>query len=166
MRVHIKAVFSGISRVIALSACAGIFPAHACTIGESVRIPLPLNSVDVTNADRLKIANAVIEARKWPDAEIQAVVISGAYTTERNRERLKTERAKIASEYLKQLGIRNEHIIIDKKTFTDAMVRNSDGTLTLYQIDIELTPFAEAGVKGFATTRALRPEARRFCEGQ
>ncbi|CAG2345694.1 MULTISPECIES: hypothetical protein [Burkholderia] len=160
MRVHIKAVFSGISRVIALSACAGIFPAHACTIGESVRIPLPLNSVDVTNADRLKIANAVIEARKWPDAEIQAVVISGAYTTERNRERLKTERAKIASEYLKQLGIRNEHIIIDKKTFTDAMVRNSDGTLTLYQIDIELTPLCRGGCQRLCDDPRVTPRSK------
>ncbi|MBN3787575.1 hypothetical protein [Burkholderia sp. Ac-20353] len=160
MKTHIKNIIRRASSALALSACVGVAPAHACTIGESVRIPLPLNSTDVTNSDRLKIADAVIEAKKWPDVEIQAVIISGAYTKERDGEHLKDERAKVASAYLKQLGIKNDNIIIDKKTFTDDMVRKSDGKLDLYQIDIELAPLCRGGCQRLCDDPRVTPRSK------
>ncbi|UEP22083.1 hypothetical protein LL999_03735 [Burkholderia ambifaria] len=160
MKTHIKDAIRGASAMLALFAYVGITPAHACTIGESVRIPLPLNGIDVSNADRLRIADTVIEAKNWPGVEIQAVIISGAYTKERSGEQLKDERAMRAVAYLKQLGIKSENIIVEKKTFTDEMVRKSDGTLDLYQIDIELVPLCPGGCQKLCDDPRVTPRSR------
>lgn len=160
MRVLIKHTIKRTLTAIAILSVAGIGPAHACTIGESVRIPLPLNGLNITSAGRLRIADAVIEARKWPNVEIQAVVISGAYTKERSGEHLKEARAKAAMTYLQQLGIKSENIIIDKKTFTDDMVRKSDGALDLYQIDIELTPLCRDGCQRLCEDPRVTPRSK------
>lgn len=64
MKTHIKDAIRSASAMLALFAYVGIAPAYACTIGEPVRISLPLNGIDVSNADRLRIADAVIEAKK------------------------------------------------------------------------------------------------------
>lgn len=154
MTNHFKTNMRAVLVAVALSAIVHAAPAYACTVGESVRIPLPLNGVNIAAADRLKIAVAVIEARKWPDVDIQAVVISGAYTEERNGEYLKEARANVATTYLQQLGIKSENIIVDKMTFTDDMVRKRDGTLDLYQVDIELTPYATTDAKNSVTILA------------
>ncbi|QTD89066.1 hypothetical protein [Burkholderia anthina] len=160
MKTHIKDAIRSASAMLALFAYVGIAPAHACTIGESVRISLPLNGIDVSNADRLRIADAVIEAKKWPGVEVQAVVISGAYTKERSGEQLKDERATGAVAYLKQLGIKSENTIVEKKTFTDEMVRKSDGTLDLYQIDIELVPLCRGGCQKLCDDPRVTPRSR------
>ncbi|ORT85641.1 hypothetical protein B7G54_13805 [Burkholderia puraquae] len=160
MKAHIKDIIRSASAMLALFAYVGITPSHACTIGESVRIPLPLNSIDVSNADRLRIADAVIEAKKWPGVEIQAVVISGAYTKERSGELIKDKRAMGAVAYLKQLGIKNENIIVEKKTFTNDMVRKRDGTLDLYQIDIELAPLCRGGCQRLCDDPRVTPRSR------
>ncbi|WP_334070136.1 hypothetical protein [Burkholderia ambifaria] len=77
----------------------------ACTIGEEAQVQLPFNTTTFSNADRIAIANSVIEAKKWPDVKIQAVVIAGAYIHENDIERLKNVRADNAKAYLQQLGI-------------------------------------------------------------
>lgn len=118
--------------------------AMACTIGEETQVQFPFNTASFSNADRIAIANSVIEAKKWPDVEIQAVVIAGAYIKERNVEKLKEARAENAKSYLQQLGIGAEHILIDKKTFTDEMVENRpDGTIDVHQMIVELTPICK-----------------------
>ncbi|MEX3894782.1 hypothetical protein [Paraburkholderia sp. BR10954] len=106
---------------LAMSACLyGI--AGACTIGEEAEIELPFNKTELTNANRLAVADAVIEAKKWPDVQIQAVIMSGAYTVERNIDRLKEGRARNVKAHLQQLGISSENILIERHTFTDEMV--------------------------------------------
>lgn len=139
-------------------------PAVACTIGEEVQAQLPFNATDISNRDRLAIADIVIEARKWPDVEIQAVVIAGAYKRERNVERLKETRAENVKAYLRDLGIKGDNILIDRKTFTDEMVaRNSDGALTVHQVVVELTPICKGSCAWLCndprvtpTTKAIR----------
>lgn len=116
----------------------------ACTIGEEALAQLPFNAIDISNADRLGIANAVLRAKRWPEVQIQAVVIAGAYKGENNVEMLKETRAENVKAYLQQLGIKSGNILIDKKTFTDAMVtKHADGTLTIHQIVVELTPICK-----------------------
>nr|WP_057927546.1 hypothetical protein [Burkholderia ambifaria] len=118
--------------------------ATACTIGEEAQVQFPFNTTTFSNADRIAIANSVIEAKKWPDVEIQATVISGAYIKEKNVEELKDARAENAKLYLQQLGISADHILIDKKTFTDEMVvKQPDGTVNVHQMIVELTPICK-----------------------
>jgi hypothetical protein len=118
--------------------------ARACTIGEEMQTQLPFNATEISNADRLAIADIVIEAKKWPDVQIQAVVIAGAYKGEDDLDRLKDARAANVRAYLQQLGIKSGNIITDKKTFTDDMVvKIPGGSLTVNQIVVELTPICE-----------------------
>ncbi|EOH6075151.1 hypothetical protein ACMAVI_003530 [Burkholderia cenocepacia] len=118
--------------------------AAACTISEEAQVQFPFNIIELSNSDRLSIANSVIEAKKWPDVEIQAVVISGAYIKEKDVEKLKNERAENAKYYLQQLGIDAKNILIDKKTFTDEMVvKKPDGTIDVHQMIVELTPICK-----------------------
>jgi hypothetical protein len=56
--------------------------AYACTIGEGMETHVPFGATDISNADRLVIANMYIEAKKWPDVQIRAEVIAGAYKGE------------------------------------------------------------------------------------
>ena len=135
--------------------------AVACTIGEEMQAQLPLNAIDISNADRLAIADIVIEARKWPDVQIQAVVIAGAYKGEVNFDRLKEVRAENVRAYLQQLGIKSDNILIDKKTFTDEMVvRHSDGTLTIHQIVVELTPICKGSCAWLCDDPRVTPTSR------
>ncbi len=136
-------------------------PAVACTIGEEAQVQLPFNATDISNADRLAIANIVIEAKKWPDVEIQAVVIAGAYKNEKNVERLKETRADIVKAYLQQLGIKIENILIDRKTFTDEMlVKHPDGAVTIRQIVIELTPICKGSCARLCDDPRVTPTSK------
>ena len=134
--------------------------AHACTIKEFTSMRLPFNSVHLSNADRLSIVNSVLEARKWPDVDVQAVIIAGAYVGERNGEKLKSERAAVVRAYLMQLGIKRENILIDPKTLTDEMVKKPDGSLNLYQIEIELVPLCKGSCESLCNDPRVTPRSK------
>lgn len=134
--------------------------ARACTISESMETRLPFNAVELTNRDRLSIANIVLEAKKWPDVDIQAVIIAGAYVGEKDRERLKSERGELVKSYLVQLGINPQNVLIEPKVFTNEMVKNEDGTLNLHQIAIELVPLCKGGCERLCDDPRITPHSR------
>ncbi|MGY6152100.1 hypothetical protein ACW9YK_04555 [Paraburkholderia graminis] len=134
--------------------------ARACTISESMETRLPFNAVELTNRDRLSIANIVLEAKKWPDVDIQAVIIAGAYVGEKDRERLKSERGELVKSYLVQLGINPQNVLIEPKVFTNEMVKNEDGTLNLHQISIELVPLCKGGCERLCDDPRMTPHSR------
>ncbi|MCA8296725.1 MULTISPECIES: hypothetical protein [Burkholderia] len=135
--------------------------AAACTIGEEARLQLPLNTTTLSNADRVTIADSVIEAKKWPDVEIQAIIIAGAFTHERNIEELKDMRGENAKEYLQQLGISTDHILIDKKTFTDEMItRRPDGTIKTNQMILEFTPICKGSCAWMCDDPRVTPHSK------
>ncbi|WP_420211804.1 hypothetical protein ACN8ZM_32150 [Burkholderia aenigmatica] len=135
--------------------------AVACTIGEEARLQLPLNTTTLSNADRVTIADSVIEAKKWPNVEIQAIIIAGAFVYERNIEKLKDIRGENAKEYLQQLGIRTDHILIDKKTFTDEMItRRPDGTIKTNQLIVEFTPICKGGCAWMCDDPRVKPHSK------
>lgn len=144
--------------------------AHACTIGEEMATQLPFGMTDISNADRLVIANMYIEAKKWPVAQIQAVVIAGAYKGkkiagaskgERDMERLKEMRGENVKAYLQTLGVKSENILIDKKTFTDKMVGIApDGSPTVEQIVVEFTPICGDSCARLCNDPRVTPHSR------
>lgn len=148
------------------------FPAvaHACTIGEEMSTHLPFGTTEISNADRLTIANMFIEAKKWPDVQIQAVVIAGAYKGKRiagaskgegDMKRLKEMRGENVKAYLEMLGVKSENILIDKKTFTDKMVVNApDGSLTVEQIVVGFTPLCEGSCARLCNDPRVRPNSK------
>jgi hypothetical protein len=122
---------------------------------------LPFNATDISNANRIAIANIIVEAKKWPDVQIQAIVIAGAYKSESNVGRLKDVRAENVKLYLQQLGIKSGNILIDKKTFTDEMlVKHPDGTLTMHQIVVELTPICKGSCAWLCDDPRVAPTSR------
>jgi hypothetical protein len=122
---------------------------------------LPFNTTDISNADRLVIASKFIEAKKWPDVQIQAVVIAGAYKGEHNIERLKEVRGENIKAYLQMLGIKSDNILIDKKTFTDEMVEKlPDGTLNVNQIVVEMTPLCKGSCARLCDDPRVTPHTK------
>ncbi|MBB5461010.1 hypothetical protein [Paraburkholderia sp. Cpub6] len=145
---------------LAISACS-YGSAGACTIGEEAEIELPFNTTALTNANRLAITDAVIEAKKWPDVQIQAVIMAGAYTVERNLDRLKEDRARSVKVYLQQLGIRSENILIEKHTFTDEMVvKRPDGTLSYRQVFVEFKPICNGSCAWMCDDPRVTPRSK------
>ncbi|MCW5118010.1 hypothetical protein B7L17_006190 [Burkholderia cenocepacia] len=135
--------------------------ATACTIGEEAQVQFPFNTTELSNSDRISIANSVIEAKKWPDVEIQAVVISGAYIREKDVDQLKNERAENAKYYLQQLGIDAKNILIDKKTFTDEMiVKQPDGAIDVHQMIVELTPICKGSCAWMCDDPRVTPHSK------
>jgi hypothetical protein len=134
--------------------------ARACTINESMEMRLPFNTVELSNADRLSIADMMLEARKWHDVDIQAVIIAAAYVGEKNVDKLKDERGAAVKAYLLQLGIKPANILIERKTLTDEMVKNRDGTLNLHQIAIELVPLCKNGCERLCDDPRVTPHSR------
>lgn len=135
--------------------------ARACTIFEEMVTHLPFNTTDISNADRLVIASKFIEAKKWPDVQIQAVVIAGAYKGEHNIERLKEVRGENIKAYLQMLGIKSDNILIDKKTFTDEMVEKlPDGTLNVNQIVVEMTPLCKGSCARLCDDPRVTPHTK------
>ncbi|APA84801.1 hypothetical protein BJG93_04955 [Paraburkholderia sprentiae WSM5005] len=135
--------------------------AGACTIGEEAEIALPFNTTALTNANRLAITDAVIEAKKWPDVQIQAVIVAGAYAVERNVDQLKEDRARNVKVYLQQLGIRSENILIEKHTFTDEMVvKRPDGTLSYRQVFVEFKPICNGSCAWMCGDPRVTPRSK------
>ncbi|WP_230463774.1 hypothetical protein [Burkholderia ubonensis] len=135
--------------------------AVACTIGEEARLQLPFNTTTLSNADRVTIADSVIEAKKWPNVEIQATIIAGAFFYEKNIEKLKDMRGENVKEYLQQLGINANHILIDKKTFTDEMItRRSDRTIKTNQIIVEFTPICKGSCAWMCDDPRVTPHSK------
>ncbi|WP_241239129.1 hypothetical protein [Burkholderia stagnalis] len=136
-------------------------PVVACTIGESMQAQLPPNATDISNKDRVAIADIVIEAKKWPDVEIQAIAIAGAYKFEKNIEQLKNARAANVETYLRQLGIKEGNILIDKRTFPDDMViKHPNGTINIHQIIVELTPICKGSCAWLCDDPRVTPTSK------
>ncbi|SMG56253.1 hypothetical protein [Paraburkholderia susongensis] len=130
---------------LALSACL-CGSAHACRFLENVELRLPFNTTALSREDRRVIANAVSRAKRWPDVQIQAIVIAGAYIGERDLDDLQERRGENVQAYLRKLGIKSKNIYIEPKTLTDVFAHKlSDGTIRVQQIEIELSPICKEG---------------------
>ncbi|MDR6497751.1 hypothetical protein J2785_000894 [Burkholderia ambifaria] len=135
--------------------------ATACTIGEEALVQFPFNKTTFSNADRVTIANSAIEAKKWPDVKIKAIVIAGAYIHEKDIEKLKDARAENTISYLRKLGISAENIFVDKKTFTDEMVeKRPDGTVNIHQVIVEFTPICKGSCAWMCNDPRVTPRSK------
>ncbi|KAG8154991.1 hypothetical protein BFF94_003430 [Burkholderia catarinensis] len=122
---------------------------------------LPFNTTTLSNADRVTIVDSAIEAKKWPNVKIQAIIIAGAYVYEKNIEKLKNMRGENVKEYLQQLGISAENIYVEKKTFTDEMItRRPDGTIKTNQVIVEFTPICSGSCAWMCDDPRVTPHSK------
>ncbi|WP_126285364.1 hypothetical protein [Burkholderia stagnalis] len=133
--------------------------ASACTISEDMESSIPMNSVQISNEDRLKIVDMVLSARKWPGAEIRGIVYAGGYVLERNPKALATERAALLKDYLIQLGIKEGNIWVDTRIIKEPDI-SMNGKKELNQISLTLVPICNGGCERLCNDPRVTPTSR------
>jgi len=132
---------------------------YACTISEDMADSLPLNSVEIPNADRMRIADMVIAAREWPDVEIRGIVYAGGYIEERDPSTVADQRASALRAYLIQLGVRESNVWVDKRTIKHPDVDRA-GNKTLNQIAVTLVPICAGGCERLCNDQRVSPNSK------
>ena len=156
----IKRMLSGATRVtIVLYALWAASNASACTISEDMEDSLPLNSVDIPNADRLRIADMVMAARQWPDAEIRGIVYAGGYVKEQHPKDIAGERAAVLKSYLVQLGVKERNVWIDTRVIKKPDI-DDKGVATLNQISVTLVPICNGECERLCNDPYVTPNSK------
>ncbi|WP_175768958.1 hypothetical protein [Burkholderia cenocepacia] len=147
------------AHLFALSIFVATPLAYACTISTDMADTLPLNSTDIPNKARIRIAEMVLEARNWPDVGIRGIVYAGGYVRERDPTALAQRRAVALKTYLIQLGIGEQNIWVDTRTIKHPDVDN-DGRLSLNQIAVTLVPICDGGCKRLCGDPRVTPTSK------
>lgn len=121
---------------------------------------VPLNSDAIPNKDRVRIAEMVIRAREWPDAEIRGIVTAGAYIGEANPQALARQRSMHLKEYLVQLGIKSENIWSDTHMISKPYPKDSAGYEGYLQIGVTLVPICNDGCRHLCGNPRITPTSR------
>lgn len=146
---------------IALGLCLAFSPPlAACTVSEDMLDSVPLNSSDIPNEDRVKIADMVIRARQWPDADIRGIISAGAYIGEKDPQALARRRAASLREYLVQLGIKDENIWSDTHMISKPYPKDSAGYEGYLQIGLTLVPLCTDGCRHLCDDPRITPTSR------
>ncbi|WP_148669112.1 hypothetical protein [Burkholderia pyrrocinia] len=145
--------------LLALSVFAALRPAYGCTISTDMADTLPLNSVEIPNSDRIRIAEMVLEARDWPDVDIRGIVYAGGYIHERDPLSLAHRRAAALKDYLIRLGIKEQNIWVDTRTIKHPDI-DDDGNAALNQIAVTLVPICEAGCDRLCNDPRITPTSK------
>jgi hypothetical protein len=120
-------------------------PSFACKIFEDFTARVPTNVVNIGNADRVRLADTVIRARTWPDAEIGAEISTPAFSTEHEPEALSAARAEAITSFLVLLGVKKENIFSEPRIVSNPVARNAEGLERLREIYVSLAPICPNG---------------------
>src|ERR1700751_3608982 len=85
---------------------------EACSIFLQDNIQLPLNSVNLTNRDRLALTRHYLTAREWTEEGARADVEAVAFDSEVNPKGLAASRGRSIKAFLMQLGLDNDDIYV------------------------------------------------------
>ncbi|MFP4891909.1 hypothetical protein [Paraburkholderia sp. EG304] len=133
--------------------------ASACTVSEDMTSSLPLDSAEISNIDRMKIANMVLAARLWPNVEIRGIVYAGGYVKESSPKAIAEKRAAILKSYLVQLGIKEGNIWVDTRLIKEPDI-DDKGNATLDQISVTLVPICEGGCERLCDDPRVTPTTK------
>lgn len=145
--------------LFALFTIANARSASACTISEDMTSSLPLNSTEIQNSDRLKIADMIFAAKQWPNVEIRGIVYAGGYVKERNPKVIASERAATLKSYLVQLGVKESNIWVDTRIIKAPDV-DDKGNVTLDQISVSLVPICDGGCERLCDDPRVTPNSK------
>lgn len=106
---------------------------------------MPLNSVVLSNAARLRIANLFADVSSLPVPGVEAIVYSYASTAERTPNVLATRRAEVVIQYLSQLGVAPSLMHVQSEVVTHA----KGGEAGLNQIEMQFAPMCPPKGCGF-----------------
>jgi hypothetical protein len=136
------------SKIVAVVGAGFLACTHlsfACKIFEEFSASVPTNTVGIGNADRVRLAEAVIRARTWPDVEIGAEVSAPAFASEDKPKALSSARTDAIDAYLVQLGVKKSNIFSEPRVISNPEARNREGLERLREIYVSLAPICPNG---------------------
>jgi hypothetical protein len=145
--------------LVAICFVASVGAANACTISEDMTSNVPVNSTEISNSDRVRIANMMLAAKQWPDVEIRGIVYAGGYVKERNPRALAAQRAAILRSYLVQLGVDERNIWVDTRIIEKPDV-DDNGNPTLNQMAVSLVPICLGGCERLCNDPRVIPNSK------
>ncbi|QXE07166.1 hypothetical protein BJG93_34995 [Paraburkholderia sprentiae WSM5005] len=134
--------------------------ATACTISEDLTESVPLNYQGIPNAYRLKMASMVLNARQWPNVEIQAQIVANAYVGEANAKELAESRGRQLKDYLIELGIKPQHIYVDTHLERLPYSKDSTGRSGYLQLSVGLMPLCKGGCQRLCDDPRVTPTSK------
>ncbi|WP_126285893.1 hypothetical protein [Burkholderia stagnalis] len=146
---------------VALIFCLSAFQqVVACTISEGVVESVPLNYQGIPNSYRLKMVDMVLNARRWPDVEIQAQVVANAFVGESSPKELAESRGRQLRDFLIQLGIRRQYIYVDTHVLSLPYERDSTGNGGYLQLGVSLLPLCKGGCERLCNDPRVTPNSK------
>ncbi|WP_157663565.1 hypothetical protein [Burkholderia ubonensis] len=132
----------------------------ACTISEDIVESVPLNYQGIPNSYRLKMVDLVLNARRWPDVEIQAQVVANAFVSENSPKELAESRGWQLRDFLIQLGIKRKYIYVDTHVIRSPYERDSTGNGGYLQLGVSLLPLCKGGCERLCNDPRVTPNSR------
>jgi hypothetical protein len=146
---------------IALIASALVFQqAKACTISEDMYESVPVNYHGIPNSSRLKIADMVSNAKRWPDVEIQAQIVANAYAGEKNATALAKARGDQLRDFLIQLGLKSQYIYVENHIVQAPYPADSTGPGGYMQLGVSLMPLCNGGCDRLCNDPHVTPNSK------
>ncbi|WP_413183818.1 hypothetical protein [Paraburkholderia sacchari] len=146
--------------IVALYGFIALHQAVACTLSEDMLESVPLNYSGIPNADRVKIANMVANARQWPEVEIQAEIVANAYIGEKNAAELARSRGEQLKAFLVQLGLKPQYISVDSHIVRVPYPADSTGPGGYMQLGVSLTPRCNGGCDRLCNDPRVTPNTK------
>jgi hypothetical protein len=112
------------------------YNALSCSFSLQMGARLPSGEVDLSNADRLKLANLVISVRNSPANDGIAVIYASANRQERQPAQLARNRAASVRAYLVQLGVDPSRMRVDAQVVD----RAKSTAEQRHEVEIEFVP--------------------------
>jgi len=124
--------------------CFAPISAAACSLVLQMSATMSPNSADLTNADRLRLVELIINVRNLP-LPSQAIVYGYALPDERNPVALATRRTQSVVKFLAEMGVPTTDVVHVESTVVPASSKREATALA----DVQFSPICPAGGCGY-----------------
>ncbi|APA88923.2 OmpA family protein [Paraburkholderia sprentiae WSM5005] len=149
----------GTRSLVALCFAVSAGNAIACTVSEDMTSSLLLNSTEIPNSERIKIADMMLAAKQWLNVEIRGIVYAGGYIKERSPKEIAAERAANLKSYLVQLGVKEKNVWVDTRIIKEPDVDDKENA-ALDQISVTLVPICDGGCARLCDDPRVTPTSK------
>lgn len=110
-----------------------------CSLGLQMSAKMPRNSVEMTNADRVRLTNLTINVRTLP-MRSDAIVYGYAFAGELDPASLASQRAQTVVQFLTQMGVAADLLHVESSIVASNSKRGPSE-----QVDIQFAPICPTG---------------------
>lgn len=130
--------------LISAALCFSSNPATACSLALQVSAKMSPNSSELTNADRLRLVNLVINVRHLP-LRSEAIVYGYALPEERDAAALARRRTDSVVNFLTQMGVLDTDLVHVESGVVSPSSKHDRTEL----VDVQFSPICPTGGCGF-----------------